>query len=278
MDQRLAVYEIDLATGVTLSYMSTGPASGTPVLLLHAWGESRRSFDRLLPLLPATIHAIAMDQRGHGDAGKPKAGYSLEHFAEDIVAFMDAAGISTAVLVGSSSGGYVAQQVAVTRRDRVAGLVLVGSPRDLQGRPAFADEVEQLSDPMDPAWVRESLTWFPQFHQVPQWYIDDRVRDGVRIPANVWRATFNGLIAARPPTDGGTIAAPTLVIWGDRDELLPREQEEALVAAIPGARLLIYEDTGHLVLWEQPERVACDLITFVEGLDGGMPDEQHRYH
>ncbi len=276
MDQRLAVYEIDLATGVTLSYVSTGPASGTPVLLLHAWGESRRSFDRLLPLLPATIHAIAMDQRGHGDAGKPKAGYSLEHFAEDIVAFMDAAGISTAVLVGSSSGGYVAQQVAVTRRDRVAGLVLVGSPRDLQGRPAFADEVEQLSDPMDAGWVRESLTWFPQFHQVPQWYIDDRVRDGVRIPANVWRATFNGLIAARPPTDGGTIAAPTLVIWGDRDELLTREQEEALVAAIPGARLLIYEDTGHLVLWEQPERVACDLITFVEGLHGGMPDEQHR--
>ncbi len=139
MDQRQGVCQLDVATGVTLSYVSTGPVSGTPVLLLHAWGESRRSFDRLLPLLPDTIRGIAMDQRGHGDAGRPQAGYSLRHFAEDIVSFMDAVGISSAVLVGSSSGGYVAQQVALSSPHRIAGLVLVGSPRDLQGRPPFAD-------------------------------------------------------------------------------------------------------------------------------------------
>jgi rifampin ADP-ribosylating transferase len=231
-------------------------------MLLHAWGESLRSFDRLLPLLPVTIHGLAIDQRGHGDAGKPQAGYSLMHFAEDIVSFMDAVGIPSAVLVGSSSGGYVAQQVALTSPDRVAGLVLVGSPRDLQGRPSFADEIDRLTDPMDPSWVKKSLTWFPRFHQVPQWYIDDRVRDGVRIPAHVWSDTFNGLITARPPTDAGTIAAPTLIIWGGHDELLTQAQEEALAAAIPDSRLVIYEDTGHLVLWEQPERVAADLITF----------------
>ena len=121
--------------------------------------------------------------------------------------------------------------------------------------------------------MRESLTWFPRFHQVPQWYIDDRVRDGVRIPANVWRDTFNGLITARPPTDAGTIAAPTLIIWGDRDELLTQKQEAALAAAIPASRLVTYEDTGHLVLWEQPERVASDLITFVASLHTGMRDE-----
>lgn len=251
-----------------MSYVSTGPASGTPVLLLHAWGESRRSFDQLVPLLPVTIRAIALDQRGHGDSGQPEEGYSLEDFAADIVAFMDVAGLSTAVLVGSSSGGYVAQQVAVTSPQRVAGLVLVGSPRDLQGRPPFADAIDQLSDPLDADWVRESMTWFPRFHPVPRWYIDDRVRDGVRIPARVWRDTFYGLIAARPPTDAGTIVAPTLVICGGRDELLTLEQEEALSAAIPVSRLVIYEDTGHLVLWEQPERVASDLITFVESLHG----------
>ena len=72
--------------------------------------------------------------------------------------------------------------------------------------------------------------------------------------------------------------APTLIIWGDRDELLTKESEEVLAAVIPDSRLLIYEDTGHLVLWEQPERVASDLIAFVDGLHGGMPDEQHRYH
>jgi rifampin ADP-ribosylating transferase len=67
-----------------------------------------------------------MDQRGHGDAGKPATGYDLESLGADIEAFMDAIGLSSAVLVGSSSGGYVAQQVAVHSPARVAGLVLVG--------------------------------------------------------------------------------------------------------------------------------------------------------
>lgn len=55
-------------------------------------------------------------------------------------------------------------------------------------------------------------------------------------------------------------------MWGACDELLTREQQQALTAAIPASRLVVYEDTGHLVLWEQPERVASDLTAFVESL------------
>lgn len=125
----------ELSTGVRLPYVSVGPSSATPVLLLHAWGETRRSFDRLMPMLTGRVHAVAVDQRGHGDADKPKAGYDLASLAQDIVAFMDAVGIPSAVLLGSSSGGYVAQQVAALTPHRVAGLV--GSPRSLQsGRPS----------------------------------------------------------------------------------------------------------------------------------------------
>jgi pimeloyl-ACP methyl ester carboxylesterase len=209
---------------------------------------------------------MALDQRGHGDAERPKTGYSVAEFADDVVALMDAVGLPSAVLMGSSSGGYVAQHVAVTNPRRVTGLVLVGSPRSLQGRPSFADEVDDLSDPMDPAWVRRSLTWFPRFHEVPASYIEDRVQDGARTPAHVWRETLNGLCNAPPPTETGTITCPALIVWGDRDELLSREQEEDLAAAIPGSRLVVYENTGHLVVWEQPERVARDLTTFVESL------------
>jgi pimeloyl-ACP methyl ester carboxylesterase len=260
------VGRLRLATGVSLSYASSGPSSARPVVLLHAWAESRRSFDRLVPLLPDSMRAIAVDQRGHGDAEKAPAGYSLESLAADIEALMDAVGIASAVLVGSSSGGYVAQQVAATYPSRVAGLVLVGSPRSLRERPTFADEVDALTDPIDPAWVRQTLTWFPRHRDVPSSYLDDRVEDGVRISAHIWRESFRALLAAEPPSDAGLITAPTLIVWGERDDLLTRDQQEALAAAIATSRLVVYEDTGHLVLWEQPERLASDLTAFIEGL------------
>ena len=252
-----------LANGVTLPYLHQGSPTGTPLILLHAWGESKGTFDQLLPLLPPSLRTFAMDQRGHGSADKPAGGYRLSDFASDVEAFMDAVDIEAAILLGSSSGGYVAQQVAATSPRRVVGLVLVGSPRTLQGRPAFADDVDRLTDPIDPDWVRASLDWFPRFHPVPDWYIADRVADGVAMPARVWKDALEGLGTARPPTLTGTITAPTMIIWGARDELLSREDQETLSAAIPASRLLVYEDTGHLVLWEQPVRVAADLVAFI---------------
>jgi pimeloyl-ACP methyl ester carboxylesterase len=249
--------QVRLTTGVTLRYSVQG--TGAPVVLLHPWTESRGCFDRLLPLLPGTIRAYAVDQRGHGDADKPGTGYALADYADDVVAFLDAMDLPSAVLVGSSSGGYVAQRVAVDHPDRVAGLVLVGAPRSLHGRPAFADEVDRLTDPVDPEWVRASLAWFPLHHPVPDWYLADRVADGARTPARVWQQALAGLTEAPPPTETGTITAPTVIIWGERDDLLPRTDADLLAAAIPNAHLVIYEDTGHLVLWECPDRVAHDL-------------------
>jgi rifampin ADP-ribosylating transferase len=264
VDEGGVVLRVALSTGVTLPYVSIGPSSAMPVLLLHAWGESHRCFSRLVPALTDSVRAVAMDLRGHGEADRPPAGYALTQFADDVVAFMDAVGLASAVLLGSSSGGYVAQQVAITQPHRVAGLVLVGSPGNLQGRPPFADEVDELTDPVDAAWVRKSLTWFPLFHKVPAWFIDDRVRDGALLAAHVWRETLHGLCNAEPPTATATIASPTLIVWGDRDQLLSREQQEQLAAAITNSRLVVYEGTGHLVLWEQPGRVARDLTSFVD--------------
>jgi pimeloyl-ACP methyl ester carboxylesterase len=261
------VRDIQVATGITLRYLEQGDPAGAAVLLLHPWGESLRCFDRLIAPMPPSLRVLSLDQRGHGGADHPVGGYTLAAFTADVVAFMNAVDVGAAVLVGSSSGGYVAQQVALNSPRRVTGLVLVGTPRSLHGRPAFADEVQRLTDPVDPAWVRETLTWFPRFHHVPDWYIEDRIRDGLRLPAHVWRDTLTGLITAVAPTDTGTITAPTLIIWGDRDNLLSGEDQRQLAAAIPGSRLVVYQDTGHLVLWEQPDRVATDLTAFVQGLE-----------
>ena len=255
-----------LRTGVTLPYTEQGLPNGIPVVFLHAWGESRHAFSRVLPQLPDTLHTVVPDQRGHRDATKPSSGYAFSDYVDDVDALLDTVGIASAVIAGSSSGGYVAQGFALDHPERVLGLVLIGAPISLHGRPPFADEVERLRDPIDRDWVRGSLSWFQFQRPVPAAYLEDRVEDGTRMPARVWRDALVGLSETVPPTEAGVIRAPTLVIWGARDELLPADTGSRLAGAIPGATLQTYEDAGHMVLWEHPERVAADVVQFAESL------------
>jgi rifampin ADP-ribosylating transferase len=255
-----------LSTGITVPCLVQGRADARPLLLLHAWGESRGSFDRLVPRLTG-FRVYAPDLRGQGDADKPAGGYSLAEQAGDAAAILDALNVQRAFVLGSSSGGYVAQQLAVGHPERVAALVLVGSPLSLRARPAFADEVDRLTDPVDEDWVRTSLSWFPLLHEVPRGFIEDRVQDGVRMPAHAWKSILDGLCAATPPTESGTIHAPTLILWGAHDGLLPRRHQEALAARIAGAELKVYPDVAHLVLWECPEQVAADATAFLSSVD-----------
>ncbi|NYD77161.1 alpha/beta fold hydrolase [Arthrobacter cupressi] len=263
---------LTLRTGITVPCLVRAPTgSGAsdvnpappPLLLLHPWGESHKSFDRLLPLLPPSLAILAPDQRGQGAADKPEDGYSLAQMADDVAALLEALGVTNACVLGSSSGGYLAQQLAVDRPDLVSALILVGSPLSLRSRPAFAAEVAQLRDPVDEQWVRDSLTWFQVLHIVPRWYMEDRVQDGVVMPARAWRGILDGLCEAVPPTEQGSISVPTLILWGAHDSLIPRSHQETLAARIPGAQLVIYGATGHIVLWECPERIAADVAKFL---------------
>ena len=259
---RLAV----LRDGLELPYVEQGDPDGVPVVLLHAWVDSRRCFDQLMAVLPEPIRAFAFDQRGHGDASKPAYGYGLHDFADDVGAFMDAVGLDAAVLVGASSGGYVAQRFAVDNPGRTLGLALLGSPRSLRGpRPPFADVLATLEDPIDAAFVRE-LSEGMVAREVPAAVMATLCEENLKVPARVWRDAFEGLLAAEPPLDTGRISAPTLIVWGARDSLLPRADQEAMAAEIPGARLVIYADVGHLPVIEAPERVAADLTALCDAV------------
>lgn len=270
------VRTVKLSTGISVPCFVRGRLEqtvddgGIPLLLLHAWGESWRSFERLIAALPDVV-VVAPDLRGHGLAEKTSGGYSLIEVAEDVLALSDALGLFLAHVLGSSSGGYVAQQLAVMHPALVASLTLVGSPLSLQGKPPFAAEVESLADPISEEWVRESLSWYRLLHTVPASYIEDRVQDGLAMPASVWKETLRGFYEAVPPTESGTISAPTLILWGAHDHLVPRHHQESLSRRIPGSSLKVYEKTGHLVLWECPERVAADVVGFLGGMRGGWP-------
>lgn len=268
------VRTVALRTGISVPCFIQGHLGettddgGTSLVLLHAWGESWRSFERLIAALPDVV-IVAPDLRGHGAADKPLEGYSLPEVAEDVVALLDALGIARAHILGSSSGGYVAQQMAVSDPGRVASMILVGAPLSLHARPPFADEVDALTDPISEDWVRGSLSWYRLLHTVPPSYIDDRVQDGLAMPASVWKESLRGYYEAVPPTEAGTISVPTLILWGAHDHLVPRHHQETLAGRIPGARLQIYQETGHLVLWECPERVAGDVLGFLADVKGG---------
>lgn len=255
-----------LSNGLKLPYVEQGDHSGIPVLLLHAYVESWRYFEGLLSHLPRSIHAFVPTQRGHGDADRPPSGYGLEDFSGDVSAFMDEVGLEAAMLVGSSSGGYVAQRFALDHPERTLGITLAGAPRSLRDKPAvaeFLEAVRELSDPVDPAFAREFLE-STLSRPLPPAVLETLVDESCKAPAHVWKAALAGLLEAVPPTATGTITAPTLVLWGDRDEFLPRSDAEALAAAIPGSRLVTYEGTGHLVLLEEPERVAADVVGLAE--------------
>lgn len=260
------VKSAQLSSALKLPYVEQGDQSGIPVVFLHGFTDSWRSFEPVLTQLPRSIHAFAMTQRGHGDADRPASGYGLEEFTADVAAFMDAVALEAAVIVGSSSGGYTAQRFAVDHPERTLGVVLIGAPRSLRDKPAvsqFSAALSELSDPIDPAFVREFVE-STLFRPVPPAFLEAMIGESLKVPVRVWQATARGLLEAIPPTETATITAPTLILWGDRDEFLPRDDQEALAVAIPGSRLVIYESTGHVVLWEEPERVAADVVALAE--------------
>jgi rifampin ADP-ribosylating transferase len=194
--------------------------------------------------------------------------YSLDSVAADVAAFMDSVDVAEAVLVGSSSGGYVAQQLALDRPERVSGLVLVGSPRALRGLPeiaAFAESLAKQRDPIELAFVRE-FTVSTLSQPVDRAFLDTMIHDAHAIPTPVWQAVLEALVGAVPPTELGAIAAPSLILWGARDRFVSRLEADRLAAAIPSSRLIVYEQAGHAVLWEEPERVAADVARFLDGL------------
>jgi non-heme chloroperoxidase len=263
---------VHLSTGVTVPYLEQGDPDGLPVVLLHGYSDSLRSYELLLPQLPDTIHAFAYTQRGHAGASKPRSGYHLSDYVADAAAFMDAMGIEVAVVVGHSGGSYTAQRFALDHPDRTLGVVLIGAFRAFHDNPGILELREatsQFTDPVDPEFVREfqeSCVAQP----VPAAFLDAIVAGSLELPARVWQDYLEGLLAASVPTESGTIAAPTLILWGDQDDFCPRSDQDALVAAIPRATLEVYAGTGHCPHWEQAERAAAELTAFATTV--GQPD------
>jgi pimeloyl-ACP methyl ester carboxylesterase len=123
--------------------------------------------------------------------------------------------------------------------------------------------LRDLPDPVTPAFAREFQSG--TIHRpLPPEFFERLLTESVKLPARLWRATFDGLLSFDDSRELGRIAVPTLLLWGDRDALFSREGQEQLATAIPNARLRVYPDTGHCPNWERPELVAADLTAFIQ--------------
>jgi non-heme chloroperoxidase len=173
------------------------------------------------------------------------------------------------VVVGHSMGSTNAQRFAIDYPERVLGLVLAGSFATFRGNPTIGDfwqsGVSQLTDPIDPGFVRE-FQESTLAQPVSPAFLDTVVQESLKVPAHVWRAAFEGFLEGDFVGELEKIDAPTLIIWGARDTFCPRHDQDALLRAIGGARLVVYERAGHAFHWEEPEHFAADLVAFVKSL------------
>ena len=257
-----------LSTGLRLHYAEQGDREEEAIIFLHAYADSWFSYGRVLPLLSPAYQAFALDQRGHGDSDKPECCYAADDYAADVDAFMEAVGIDEATLVGDSSGGLIAQRVALDYPHRVSRLVLIGSPTTLVGNEAVMEwweSLRTLEDPIPPEFVRDLLESIIH-HPLPEEFLERAISQSLKVPARVWRDYWEGVVLGVDDTARlGEIGAPTMILWGEWDALLPREEQERRAAAIPDATLLVYPETGHLAHWVRPGWVVRDLEAFLKG-------------
>jgi pimeloyl-ACP methyl ester carboxylesterase len=259
------VKTVALSTGVTLPYVERGDRDGVPVVLLHGITDSLRSFEPVLTHLPPSIRAFAVSQRGHGDAQRPAAGYRSRDFAADAAAFVDALGLSPAIVVGHSMGSTNALRLAIDFPQRVRALFLIGafaSYRTNAGLVEFWDNVvSRLTDPIEPAIARE-FQESTLAQPVPPAIVDQAVQESLKMPARVWREAFAGLLEDDFTKELDRVSAPTVLYWGERDVLVPRFDQDRLLANIRNSRLVVCERAGHAPHWEEPARFAAEITEF----------------
>ena len=259
-----AVRFVRVPGGPRLEYVERGDRAGTPVLLLHGYTDSWRSFATVLPHLPPTLRTIAISQRGHGDSERPATGCGMGDFAADASGVLAALGIRSAVVVGHSMGARVAERLAADEPDVVAALVLAaafapGEPSD--GVRELAAAVASLTDPVDRAFATDFQAGTAA-GPLPDGVLETAVSESLKVPAFVWRAALDGFIeAGRHPPQPADV--PTMVVWGDQDAFTTRADQERLVRGRRGSDLVTYAGVGHALHWECPERFARDLATFV---------------
>ena len=262
-----------LPNGEALGYIDMGNPTGTPVVLIHGYTDNARDWVPMLPYLSKDFRLILVDLRGHGKSGKPDCCYTRFDFAFDVILLMDELKLPKAAFVGHSLGSIVGQTLAEFWPQRTSRLVLISStggtpPGTPQKAPQFdfAAQIRQLKEPID-ADSPFMVAWWDSPTPVNADFIRRQRIDSAAIPLRVWLAILDQALPANPYEELQRslprLLAPTLLIWGSKDPIMEEPVRASLRAALPQAKVQIYEGLGHNPFWEDPRAVAQTINSFL---------------
>ena len=286
---------IDLATGIALDVQVMGDPADPPIILLHGFPESHRTWRHVIPDLARDHFVIAPDQRGYARSGKPEGveNYTPEKIVADLVALADRFDLPTFTLVGHDWGGAIAWMAALKHPDRVARLVIVNAPHPFVMQKTLFDDMAQreasqyitafrnpdlerhiekigLSSFFDGSFMKH--TDFDKIADEKPVYLDQWGQPGAMTAMLNWYRASSVVVPPMDETpprpaflDGPfpPVMQPTLVIWGLGDKALLSSQLEGLDDLVPDLMLRKVE-AGHFVPWENPGAV-IDAIRDWEG-------------
>src|SRR5689334_17870849 len=264
--------------GIRVHYQEAGDPKAPAIVLIHGFASSTLVWSKVfLQLAEAGYRVIALDLLGYGYSAKPRNGeYTIAGQAKLLTRLLDHLGIPRAILVGSSYGGAVAATCALDYPDQVEKLILVGAVNNnrplaftlmrLFGSPVLGDIVSPLLIGSR-RLLRRRMKGVYDRHS---WVLDERRVDARHLPlraAGTQRAiirTVRGWDAERISRDAHLIKQPTLLVWGENDLEIPLADGERLHAEIPGSRLIIFLDCGHIPHEEYPEAFTKVVTDFCE--------------
>jgi pimeloyl-ACP methyl ester carboxylesterase len=224
-------------------------------------------------MLAEDFRVVLVDNRGVGDSDVPEGPYSMERLAADAVAVLDAAGIESAHIFGVSLGGFIAQEIALTSPERVRKLVLCSTspggsnafPMPERGVDAFArfpslDREAGLRLMVENSLGDHAVRERPELVEEVYAYRLERAPS-----VDAWQAQFAASRGHDAYDRIPAISAPTLVIHALADTVIDARNGDLLAERIPGARIERVPDRGHLVMWQEGERLAPIVRDFLRG-------------
>ncbi len=226
---------------------------GEPVVMIHGLGKSSRCWARTLPALASSYRVFLVDLPGFGRLRPLHRQFALDTASPWLEEWMRAAGIARAHLIGHSMGAFISAQVAAAAHAFVDRLVLVSAAGVPTGR-SLADCIRCV-----PAG------WRHRSPGVWRLVLPDAL---LTRPSVVWR-TARALLAKDVRGTLGDIRAPTLVVWGADDPMVPVECARVFRRGIPGARVLLLPRAGHLPMITRPAEFNRALLAFLQGEEIG---------